>query len=136
MSSKLSFFIVACMAVVLSACASSSRVVTGQTSAPVDPAEVRVFMSMPPGAEEVAHIQAKSGITFGGGDNAAVEQLKREAAALGANGVVIIGSGEGPAPYSISIGGGSYGSHSGGGIGIGLPTRQHNAAGIAIRILD
>lgn len=127
--------VVAAMAL-LGGCASSSKVVTGTVGTPIDPSEVRVFMQMPDGAEEVAHIEAKSGLSFGGSseNNAAVERLKKEAAELGANGVVLLGTGEGPAPYSISIGGGSFGSHSGGGIGIGLPTRQHNAAGIAIRL--
>ena len=48
--------------------------------------------------------------------------LKREAAALGANGVVLIGVGSSGSPVGMSVGAGSYGRHSGGGLSMGIPT--------------
>ena len=58
----------------------------------------------------------------------------REAAALGANGVVLMGVGSSGSPVGMSVGAGSYGRHSGGGVGIGIPTTQKRAAGVAIYV--
>lgn len=67
-----------------------------------------------------------------GQTDAAVARLKREAAALGANGVILMGVGSSGSPVGMSVGAGSYGSHVGGGVGIGIPTTQKRAAGVAI----
>ena len=64
--------------------------------------------------------------------DAAVARLKREAAALGANGVVLMGVGSSGSPVGMSVGAGTFGSHVGGGVGIGIPTTQKRAAGVAI----
>jgi len=58
--------------------------------------------------------------------------LKRDAAALGANGVILMGVGSSGSPVGMSVGAGSYGSRVGGGLGIGIPTTQRKAAGVAI----
>ena len=67
-----------------------------------------------------------------GQTDAAVARLKREAAALGANGVVLMGVGSSGSPVGMSVGAGTFGSHVGGGVGIGIPTTQKRAAGVAI----
>ena len=66
--------------------------------------------------------------------DAAVARLKREAAALGANGVVLMGVGSSGSPVGMSVGAGSYGRHSGGGLSMGIPTTQKQAAGVAIYV--
>lgn len=118
----------------LAGCASSSKVMIGQPRAPIDPALVRVYNTPPAGAVEIAQIESTSAAGFGtqGQTDAAVARLKREAAQLGANGVVLMGVASQRSGGGVSVGGGSYGGHVGGGLGIGIPTTQKHAAGVAI----
>ncbi len=122
------------LALVASGCASTSKVMLGQARAPVDPTVVQVYSTPPAGSIEIAQLESASGVGFGtqGQTDAAVARLKREAAALGANGVVLMGVGSGGSPVSLGVGGGSYGRHGGGGLSVGIPTQQKRAAGIAI----
>lgn len=115
-------------------CASTSKVMLGQARAPVDPASVQIYSTPPPGSVEIAQLESASAVGFGtqGQTDAAVMRLKREAAALGANGVILMGVGSSGSPVGMSVGAGSYGSHVGGGVGIGIPTTQKRAAGVAI----
>ena len=124
------------LALALSACASTSKVMLGQTRPPVDPAQVRIYTTPPPGSIEIAQLESSSAVGFGtqGQTDAAVARLKREAAALGANGVILMGVGSSGSPVGMSVGAGSYGRHSAGGIGIGIPTTQKKAAGVAIYV--
>ncbi len=131
---KFPFAIVLCAALAASGCASTSKVMLGQTRAPVDPASVQVYSTPPAGSVEIAQLESSSAVGFGtqGQTDAAIARLKREAAALGANGVVLMGVGAGRSPVGMSVGGGSYGRHGGGGLSVGIPTQQKRAAGIAI----
>ncbi|MEG2806029.1 hypothetical protein [Stenotrophomonas sp.] len=115
-------------------CASTSKVMLGQARAPVDPASVQIYSTPPAGSVEIAQLESSSAVGFGtqGQTDAAVLRLKREAAALGANGVILMGVGSSGSPVGMSVGAGSYGSHVGGGVGIGIPTTQKRAAGVAI----
>jgi len=119
-------------------CASTSKVMLGQARAPVDPASVQIYSTPPAGSVEIAQLESSSAVGFGtqGQTDAAVMRLKREAAALGANGVILMGVGSSGSPVGMSVGGGSYGSHVGGGVGIGIPTTQKRAAGVAIWVPD
>ncbi|MFL9583497.1 hypothetical protein [Stenotrophomonas sp. AB1(2024)] len=119
---------------VVTGCASTSRVMLGQTRAPTDPALVQIYSTPPPGSIEIAQLESSSAVGFGtqGQTDAVVARLKKEAAALGANGVILMGVESSSSGGGMSVGGGSYGSHSGGGVGIGIPTTQKRAAGIAI----
>ena len=123
-------------AMLVAGCASSSKVMLGQARAPVDPAQVQVYRTAPAGAQEIAQLESKSAVGFGtqGQTDAAVARLKREAAALGANGIVLIGVGSSGSPVGMSVGAGSYGRHSGGGLSMGIPTTQKQAAGVAIYV--
>ncbi len=118
----------------LAGCASSSKVMMGAPRAPIDPALVRVYANAPAGAVEIAQLESTSAAGFGtqGQTDAALARLKREAAKLGANGVVVVGVGSERSGGGVSVGGGSYGGHVGGGLGIGIPTTQKRAAGVAI----
>lgn len=117
-------------------CASSSKVMLGQARPAIDPSQVQVYRTAPAGALEIAQLESKSAVGFGtqGQTDAAVARLKREAAALGANGVVLIGVGSSGSPVGMSVGAGSYGRHSGGGLSMGIPTTQKQAAGVAIYV--
>lgn len=115
-------------------CASTSKVMLGRARAPIDPAQVQIYSTPPAGSLEIAQLESSSAVGFGtqGQTDAAVARLKREAAALGANGVILMGVGSSGSPVGMSVGAGSYGSHVGGGLGIGIPTTQKRAAGVAI----
>lgn len=117
-------------------CAGSSKVMLGQARAPIDPAQVQIYRTPPAGSQEIAQLESKSAVGFGtqGQTDAAVARLKREAAALGANGVVLLGVGSSGSPVGMSVGAGSYGRHSGGGLSVGIPTTQKQAAGVAIYV--
>lgn len=106
----------------------------GKARAPIDPAQVQVYSNAPVGSVEIAQLESTSAAGFGtqGQTDAAVMRLKREAAKLGANGVVIVGVGSERSGGGLSVGGGSYGGRVGGGLGIGIPTTQKRAAGMAI----
>ena len=120
----------------LSGCAGSSKVMVGQARPAIDPAQVRIYTVVPAGSQEIAQIEASSAIGFGtqGQTDSAVTRLKTEAAALGANGVVLMGVGSTPSAGGMSVGAGSFGSNVAGGIGIGIPTTQKKAAGVAILV--
>lgn len=122
------------LALLSAGCASTSKVMLGQARAPVDPATVQIYSTPPAGSQEIAQLESASAVGFGtqGQTDAAVMRLKREAAALGANGVMLMGVGSSGSPVGMSVGAGSYGSHVGGGVGIGIPTTQKRAAGVAI----
>ena len=119
----------------LSGCAGSSKVMVGQARPAIDPTQVQIYTVVPAGAQEIAQIESSSAIGFGtqGQTDSAVARLKAEAAALGANGVVLMGVGaSGSSGGGVSVGGGSWGSSSYGGVGIGIPTQQKKAVGMAI----
>jgi hypothetical protein len=119
----------------LAGCAGSSKVMVGQARPAIDPSQVQIYSVVPPGSQEIAQIESSSAIGFGtqGQTDAAVTRLKAEAAALGANGVVLMGVGaSGSSGGGVSVGGGSWGSSSYGGVGVGIPTQQKKAYGMAI----
>ena len=115
-------------------CASTSKVMLGQARAPVDPATVQIYSTPPAGSVEIAQLESSSAVGFGtqGQTDAAIARLKREAAALGANGVILMGVGGAGSPVGMSVGAGSYGRHTAGGLSVGIPTQQKRAAGVAI----
>ena len=122
------------LAALLAGCAGTSKVMLGPARAPIDPAQVRVYTAVPPGAVQIAQLESSSAVGFGsqGKADAAVARLKREAGALGANGVVLIGVDSSGSPVGMSVGAGSFGRHVGGGLSVGIPTTQKKAAGVAI----
>ena len=79
---------------VLAGCASGSALVTGQTRPAIeDFNSVTILTEMPEGAEQIAVLKASSdsGWTQQGSLDYAVEELKRQAAKVGANAVVLTG---------------------------------------------
>ena len=76
-------------------CSSSSHVVVGRARAPISPGDVRLYLHPPTKYEEVALLDASSKnswtVTDQGKTDKVIERLKKQAAALGANGVLISG---------------------------------------------
>jgi uncharacterized protein YbjQ (UPF0145 family) len=78
----------------LCSCATSSHIVTGKVRPPIPVDQVQVYAAAPLGAQEVAILTVESsGWTTQGEQDLAVARLKKEAAALGANGVLIARAG-------------------------------------------
>ncbi len=125
----------------LAACASSAMV-TGRVRPPIDPAQVRIYQLPPSGGfEEIATLETQSGAFTYGEQNkldSVFANLRREAAKLGANGVLLVGteSGFGGGGTSVGIGGGRIGGHGYGGasVGIDITPRKKYAHGIAIYV--
>ena len=94
----------------LTACATTSHVMTGKARQPIDPSGVKIYSTAPPEYEEIAVIDASSRLSGSFGDqkkmDAVIERLKKEAASLGANAVLLQ----------------STGSEHGGGVGTGIGT--------------
>lgn len=120
----------------LAGCAGTHTEMISESRAPVPAESVRVYFQRPPGSVDIAMLDATSGIGFGtqGQRDAVIARLKREAAKLGANGVLLLGGGRGDSGVGIGVGAGSYGSHGGVSVGGGIPTTQEHANGIAIHV--
>ena len=78
------------------ACASGSAIVTGSTRPAVAPETVRLFVDPPAEYEVIGIVSASSdaGWTEQGDVNYAIAELKKQAAKLGANGVLITATGD------------------------------------------
>lgn len=101
----------------LAGCATTSHVITGKPRTPIDPSQVTLYSSPPAKYEEIAVIDASSRSSFSFGDqkkmDAVIERLKKEAASLGANGVLLQRTG-------TESGGGGVGAGIGTGVGGGV----------------
>ncbi|MFC0676537.1 hypothetical protein ACFFGH_01560 [Lysobacter korlensis] len=126
------------LAVGLSACASTQKVMLGAARPAISPQQVQVYQAPPRRYEEIARLDSSSAVGFGtqGQTNAAIDRLVREAAALGANGVLLLGVDTVGSPVSLGVGGGSFGRSGGVSVGAGVPTAQRRAAGIAIHVIE
>ncbi|MBF6023378.1 hypothetical protein [Lysobacter niastensis] len=132
----------AMLTALLASCSTNSHLVTGQTRPPVDPAQVRVYFTPPPGGfEEIAQLETSSGsFTYGEQNkmNSVITKLKAEAAKLGANGVLFIGTENsyGNSSIGVGAGGGNYGGSgfSSGGVGFSISPTQKFARGLAIYV--
>jgi hypothetical protein len=130
------FFAACALLVTLAGCAGTSTVMMGDARPPIDPSQVRIYRTPPPDSIEIAQLESTSGVGFGtqGQTDAVIARLKREAAALGANGVILLGMGSGSSGGGMSVGAASYGSNGGAGMSMGIPTQQKYAAGMAIYV--
>jgi hypothetical protein len=111
-------------AVLLSACANTSHVITGTPRTPIDPAYVTIYTTAPAQYEEIAMIDASSQMSFSFGDqnkmDAVMARLKAEAASLGANGVLLQATGsEGAGGTGVGVGVGTGMGAGGGGVSVG-----------------
>jgi hypothetical protein len=117
------------MALLVSACATGSNIVTGQTRAPTDPAQVRVLLQMPPSHEVIGLVEARSTAGWSDQDkqSAAVEELRKQAASLGANAIVLSHKGT-----ELTSGGTFVPNGAGGGSFIPYESRQKTLSAVAI----
>ncbi|EGR0059039.1 hypothetical protein [Vibrio vulnificus] len=80
----------------LNACASGSAIVTGVKRPALDFNQVRLYLEAPEQYETIGIVKASSdaGITQQASQDYAVEELKKQAAKIGANGVILTTTGE------------------------------------------
>ena len=136
MNPRIAVVILVCAA--MSGCASIHASMLGAPRPAIALEQVRVYQVPPRRYEQIARLDASSAIGFGtqGQTNAAINRLRREAARLGADGVLLLGVDTTQPPVSMGVGAGSFGRHVGGSVGIGIPTAQRHAAGIAIHVVE
>lgn len=139
MSCIRSLAVVLTAASLLAACANTSHVITGQPRPAIDPSQVTIYSTAPAKYEEIAVIDASSQMSFAFGDqnkmDAVLGRLKKEAAALGANGVLLQGTGSsGGGGTGVGVGVGSYGNSVGVGTGISLSSPAKTGRGLAIYV--
>jgi hypothetical protein len=86
----------AVLAIAACASASGSALVTGNARAPVAPEQVKIYLDPPAAFDVIGLVTASSGSgwTEQGSMDYAIEELKTQAAKLGANGVLLMSSGE------------------------------------------
>lgn len=76
----------------------SSQVMLGEARAPISPDEVKIYSRPPTNYQEIALIESSSKNSFAVSDQGkmetAIRRLKEVAAKIGANGIIINGTGE------------------------------------------
>ncbi|KOE80323.1 MULTISPECIES: hypothetical protein [Vibrio] len=95
---------------VLNGCASGSSIVTGVQRAELDISEVRLYLEAPKQYETIGLVKASSdaGMTQQASQDYAVEELKKQAAKIGANGVILTATGERTSSMLMSNSDGSF----------------------------
>jgi hypothetical protein len=118
-----SFFWSVIATALISGCAASSHVIVGTVRPAIAPQEVKIYLQPPPSYEEVAIIDASSRGSGAFTDqrkmDKAIARLKSEAAALGANGVLLQGT-EDRNVGSVGFGSGTATASGNSAIGTGL----------------
>ena len=83
------------MVVAIAACASGTALVTGTARPAIAPEQVKLYLEPPPTFEVIALVEASSGAGMSRQESLdyATDELKEQAAKLGANGVLLESSG-------------------------------------------
>ena len=125
-------------AMLLTACASSSHVVTGEQRVAIAPEEVTVYSQAPELRYEIigtVSASSSKGLSQQGRLDAAKQELVEEAAKLGANGVIVNGlndSGGVSTGISTGLSGGSGGFSTG--LGTSITIHSADVKGQAIYV--
>jgi len=128
MKKYINLLIVLISGIIIAGCATGSSIITGEKRPPVDPSTVKLYLENPARYEVIGIVTASSdsGWTEQQSQNYAVKELKKQAAKLGANGVLITGTGE---KSSTVVGG--YGT----GFFYGIPVTAKTISGKAIYVI-
>jgi len=99
---KIKIYSILFIITLLNACASGSSIVTGAVRTPIKTDQVQLYLDPPEKYETIGIVKASSDVGWIGQDSQgyAVEELKKQAAKLGANGVLLI-TNEGKASSTI-----------------------------------
>jgi hypothetical protein len=131
--------LVAAATSVLAACSTSSHVLTGRPRAPISPDQVQLYTQPPPKYEEIARLNSSSQGSFSFGAQAksdkVIERLKREAAKLGANGVLLLGINDRQSgSIGTGLGSASASGNSAVGVGFGTSVATYRKEGIGLAV--
>lgn len=122
------------LSVALTACA-SSHVIVGKVRHAISPDQVQVYLQPPAGAETIATLEANdmgaNGFSQQSRVNKVMKRLKKEAASLGANGIVLQGMGS---EYTGSVGSGFATGNGGFASGMGWSAAQMRKVGQAVAV--
>jgi hypothetical protein len=134
MKTRAGSLIAVAAALSMAACA-SSHVMVGHARPPISPEDVQVYFQPPAKYEQIAILDTSSSGSFAftaqGKTDAVMERLKKEAAKLGANGVLIQSMGDKPSG-SVGFGFGTASPNSGVGVGSSTSSYAKAANGVAI----
>lgn len=113
-----------------------SSVVIGSARQPTDPAKVKLYTELPKQYEKIALLSADSRNDFASQQNltnAAIERLKKEAAKVGANGILLNGIGN----YQVGSSGVII-ANPGSSVGTGVMNTRtgKEATGVAIYVIE
>jgi hypothetical protein len=80
---------------VLIGCATGSYIITGKARPAISPTEVKVYPNPPSQYETIGIVEASSDVGFStqAAQDRAIEELKKQAAKIGANGVILTNTG-------------------------------------------
>jgi len=86
----LSFF-----CIVLFGCATGSTIITGEARPAIDPSMVRIYLDPPTQFETIGFIEASSDVEFSrqAAQDRVINELRNRAARIGANGILLVGTG-------------------------------------------
>lgn len=106
-------------------CASGSALVTGTRRAPIEPEAVKIYLEPPGQYETIAVVEAASGsgLTKQGSLDYATAELRKQAAKLGANGVLLQTRGT-QVGSAVAVPAGTT--------WVAIPTQQQVVSGLAI----
>lgn len=115
----------AAFVLLLSGCASTSKVMIGHARPPIAPEQVQIYVQPPARYQEIALLETHSGgFTYGEQHkmDEVLGNLKKTAAALGANGVLLESQGNAynGSSVGVGVGGTNYGGHTSTGVGVGF----------------
>ncbi len=82
------YLLIPLVVIMVSGCATGRIMVTGTKRDAIKPEVVRVYSSLPSGADEVALVMVESDGKGQGSLDRAIEKAKQKAASVGANGIV------------------------------------------------
>lgn len=126
--------------VFLTAC-TSSQIVVGKTRPPIRPEDVKVYLTPPAHFEEIALLDADSTgsfrVTAQGKVDGVIDRLKKSAAKLGANGIILRATGEKGAVIVSNMYGSSNGNfYTGGGLAVSNGGHIKTVSGVAIFVTE
>lgn len=129
--------IAACLVLFLQGCKTTSHVLVGETRTAITPAQVLIYSEFPENYQEIALLTSSSKMSMAFSDQAqldlAIERMKKEAAELGANGIVLQSESTEGGP-DIGIGSGGTIGRVGIGTGISFQVKNKILRGLAIYV--
>jgi hypothetical protein len=140
MTSYLRFIVLLVFSAFVAAC-TSSHIIIGNTRNPTRPEDVKIYFDAPRSYEKIALIDSDSNGSFKfsaqGKVDAALERMKKDAAKLGANGILLQGVGEkGSVSVGTATGVASNGIYSGTGVAVSGGGLIKSVSGLAIWVTE